>query len=168
MEIASRRFRPLPPLTAGCWLLRSGLTLDFSQMKIKQKCLPTQYKIHIASISSWQQSCLNCLFWKISWKKNRPRGQMWQTNIDLYLHYTVTKNRMYFFVENVSCFVIFTTWCSRAGSRSLQDEVPVYVKSYDGHLHSIRNFQNYLSNFCVHMNYKAGAPFVMQILHTEV
>ena len=36
MEIASRRFRPLTPLTAGCWLLRSGLTLDFSQKKIKQ------------------------------------------------------------------------------------------------------------------------------------
>ena len=32
---------------------------------------------------------------------------------------------------------------------------------------SIRNFRNYLSNFCVHMNYKEDTPFVLQILHTE-
>ena len=78
----------------------------------------------------------------------------------------LTKNRMSFF-KTFPVYVNFTTWCSRAGSRSLQDEVPVYVKSYDGHLHSIRNFGNYLSNFCVHMNYKGDPPFELQILYTE-
>ena len=28
----------------------------------------------------------NNFFWKISWKKDMPRGQMWQTNIDLYFY----------------------------------------------------------------------------------
>ena len=77
------------------------------------------------------------------------------------------KTECCYFLKTFLVFVNFTTWCSRAGSRSLQDEVPVYVKSYDGHLHNIRNFGNYLSNFCVHMNYKADPPFELQILYTE-